>query len=62
MVKMKDLEDGIQVNWQQVDDIASGLSIGKFEDWRVRSMRAIFTKREGREGRYALYQESDDEI
>ena len=59
---MKDLEDGIQVNWQQVDDVVSGSSVGKFDDWRVRSRCAVFTKREGRKGRYALYQEFNDEI
>lgn len=37
----------IQVKWEQVDDVVSGLSVGKFEDWRVRSRRAVFTKRVG---------------
>jgi hypothetical protein len=48
MVKMKDLEDGIQVNWQQVDDIASGLSIGKFEDWREINARYLYQARRAR--------------
>jgi hypothetical protein len=60
MITMEDFKDGIQVNWQQVHDVASGPSVGKFEDWRVRSRCAVFTKREGREGRYA--QEFNDEI
>ena len=60
MVKMKDLEDGIYVNWQKVNDVVSGPSVGKFEDWGVRSRNAVFTKREGREGQY--FPEFEDEI
>jgi hypothetical protein len=62
MVEMEDLEKDIWVNWQEVNEIVSGPSVVKFEEWRVRLERTVFTKREGREGRYALYQEFDNEI
>ena len=48
MVSEEDLDKGIQDNWQKVDDVVSGPSDEEFKDWRVRSRRAVFAKREGR--------------
>ena len=32
IVKIKDLKDGIDVNWQKVNDVVSGPSVRRFEE------------------------------